>query len=109
MSPSYVEFLKTRCTPNPNDTQSFVAMDRITPRVFDENYYVMVSQNRGLFQSDAALLTNPETKSYIDQQIKSKGSIFAQDFSVSMSKMIKLGVLTGNQGEVRKTCGAVNA
>ncbi|CAO2817515.1 unnamed protein product [Amaranthus hypochondriacus] len=109
LSPSYAEFLKTRCTPNPNDTQSFVAMDRITPRVFDENYYVMVSQNRGLFQSDAALLTNPETKSYIYQQIKNKGSTFAKDFSVSMSKMIKLGVLTGNQGEVRKTCGAVNA
>ena len=69
----------------------------------------MVSQNKGLFHSDAALLTNAETKSYIYQQIKTKRSTFAQDFIVSMSKMIKLGVLTGNQGEVRKTCGAVNA
>ena len=69
----------------------------------------MVSQNKGLLHSDAALLTNAETKSYICQQIKTKRSTFAQDFSASMSKMIKLGVLTGNQGEVRKTCGVVNA
>ncbi|XP_057516713.1 peroxidase 27-like [Amaranthus tricolor] len=109
LSPSYAAFLKTKCTPNPNDTQSVVPLDRITPRVFDENYYVMVSQNKGLFHSDAALLTNAETKSYIYQQIKTKRSTFAQDFSASMSKMIKLGVLTGNQGEVRKTCGVVNA
>ena len=89
--------------------KSIVAMDKITPRVFDEKYYTMVSQNRGLFQSDAALLNDPETKNYIDLQVNTMGSSFAHDFAVSMSKMIKIGVLTGKQGEVRKKCGAVNA
>ncbi|CAO2817498.1 unnamed protein product [Amaranthus hypochondriacus] len=109
LSPGYAAFLKNRCKPIPGDMQSIVAMDKITPRVFDEKYYTMVSQNRGLFQSDAALLNDPETKNYIDLQVNTMGSTFAQDFAVSMSKMIKIGVLTGKQGEVREKCGAVNA
>ena len=68
----------------------------------------MAGQNKGLYHSNPALLTNLETKSYIYQQIKCKESTFSQDFGVSMSKMIKLWVLTSNEGEVRKTCGVFN-
>ncbi|XP_021728320.1 peroxidase 27-like [Chenopodium quinoa] len=108
LSPHYADWLKTRCLPIASDSTSFVFMDRITPKVFDEKYYTMVTQNRGLFVSDATLMTDQETKSYIETQVKTKGSTFADDFAVSMTKMINIGVLTGSQGEIRKTCGAVN-
>ncbi|KAK9664014.1 hypothetical protein RND81_14G013900 [Saponaria officinalis] len=108
LSPSYAAWLKTRCPKVAGDSKSFVFMDRITPKVFDEKYFTMVTQHRGLFQSDAALLDDSETKTYLETQVNTHGSTFAKDFAKSMTKMIEIGVLTGSQGEVRKTCGAVN-
>jgi len=108
LSPGYAAWLKTKCKPNPTDLQTFVFMDRITPKAFDEKYYRMVTQNRGLFQTDAALLNDPVTKSYLELQVKTQGSTFAKDFAESMVKMIQIGVLTGSNGEVRKDCGFVN-
>ncbi|XP_010689572.2 peroxidase 27 [Beta vulgaris subsp. vulgaris] len=108
ISPSYAAWLKTRCRPSSNDFTSFVFMDRITPKVFDEKYYTMVTQNRGLFQSDAALLNDKETRDYLEFQVKTMGSTFPKDFAESMTKMIQIGVLTGIQGEIRKNCGVVN-
>ncbi|KAH9623717.1 hypothetical protein KSS87_006299 [Heliosperma pusillum] len=108
LSPSYAAWLKTKCPKVVGDLKSFVFMDRITPKVFDEEYFTMVKQHRGLFQSDAALLDDSETKTYLETQVTSHGSTFAKDFAESMTKMIDIGVLTGSQGQVRKTCGAVN-
>ncbi|XP_074285022.1 peroxidase 1-like [Silene latifolia] len=108
LSPSYAAFLKSRCPKVVGDSKSFVFMDRITPKVFDKKYFTMVTQHRGLFQSDAALLDDSETKTYLETQVSSYGSTFAKDFAESMTKMIEIGVLTGSQGQVRKTCGAVN-
>ncbi|CAO2812953.1 unnamed protein product [Amaranthus hypochondriacus] len=108
LSPRYADWLKTRCKPDPNELKAFVYTDRITPKVFDEKYYAMVTQNRGLFLSDAALLNDPETKSYLELQVKTMGSTFHQDFAQSMTKMIQIGVLIGDQGQIRKNCGFVN-
>ncbi|KAL2938290.1 Peroxidase 2 [Bienertia sinuspersici] len=108
LNPGYAAWLKTRCSPNPSPT-SFVFMDRITPKVFDEKYFTMVKQNRGLFESDAALLNDDQTRDYIMNQVKTKGSTFDKDFAESMTKMIQIGVLTGTKGQIRKDCGFVNA
>ncbi|KNA11554.1 hypothetical protein SOVF_133820 [Spinacia oleracea] len=109
LSPRYAQHLKSRCPPTPTDVTSFVAMDHITPKVFDEKYYTMITQNRGLFTSDATLLDDNETRNYVLTQVQTMGSTFAKDFAVSMTKMINIGVLTGTQGEIRNTCGAVNS
>ncbi|KAL2938286.1 Peroxidase 27 [Bienertia sinuspersici] len=108
LNPAYAAWLKTKCSPNPSPT-SFVFMDRITPTVFDEKYYTMVTQDRGLFESDAALLNDEQTRTYVETQVKTMGATFDKDFAESMTKMIKIGVLTGSQGEIRKDCGVVNA
>ncbi|GJS07319.1 peroxidase 27-like protein [Tanacetum coccineum] len=65
-------------------------------------------RKRGLFQSDAALLNDKQTSAYVKLQSKSFGYTFFNDFSKSMVKMGKIGVLTGNAGEIRRTfefCG----
>ncbi|KAK9676744.1 hypothetical protein RND81_11G097400 [Saponaria officinalis] len=108
LSPSYAAWLKTRCPNVVGDTKSFVYIDLITPTVFDEKYYTMITQHKGLFQSDAALLDDIDTKTYVESQVYTHGSTFGEDFAESMTKMIKIGVLTGSQGQVRKMCGAVN-
>ncbi|GMJ09613.1 hypothetical protein like AT3G01190 [Hibiscus trionum] len=77
-------------------------------KTFDEDYYTLVTKRRGLFESDAALLNDAETKAYVFHQASVRGSTFAKDFAVSMVKMGRVGVLTGNQGEIRKHCAFVN-
>ncbi|PWA82528.1 heme peroxidase [Artemisia annua] len=105
LDPKFIPQLKSICSPT--DTTTVLAMDR-TPRSFDEDYYTVVLRKRGLFQSDAALLNDKQTSAYVKLQSKSFGYTFFNDFSKSMVKMGKIGVLTGFAGEIRRTCALVN-
>ncbi|KAG7609258.1 hem peroxidase [Arabidopsis suecica] len=102
----YAVKLRGKC--KPTDTTTALEMDPGSFKTFDESYFKLVSQRRGLFQSDAALLDNQETKSYVLKSLNSDGSTFFKDFGVSMVKMGRIGVLTGQVGEVRKKCRMVN-
>lgn len=63
LDPNYANFLLTRC-PN-NSAQAKVNMDSITPDLLDNNYYVGLTRNLGLFTSDHALLTSNTTSSMV--------------------------------------------
>ncbi|KAE8657385.1 Peroxidase 27 [Hibiscus syriacus] len=106
MDPNYVAQLKKKC--KPGDTTTLVEMDPGSFKTFDDDYYTLITKRRGLFESDAALLSDAETKAYVFHQASIRGSTFDKDFAVSMVKMGKVGVLTGNQGEIRKHCAFVN-
>lgn len=106
MDPNYIVKLKQKC--KPGDTTTLVEIDPGSFKTFDEAYYTLVAKTRGLFQSDSALLDDPETKAYVILQASTHGSTFAKDFAESMVKMGQAGVLTGNQGEIRKHCALVN-
>ncbi|XWS64090.1 hypothetical protein CRYUN_Cryun06bG0157300 [Craigia yunnanensis] len=106
MDPNYIVNLKQKC--KPGDTTTLVEMDPGSFKTFDEDYFTLVTKRRGLFQSDAALLNDAETKAYVILQSSTHGSTFAKDFAESMVKMGEVGVLTGKQGEIRKHCALVN-
>ncbi|KAJ8564506.1 hypothetical protein K7X08_000966 [Anisodus acutangulus] len=107
MDPNYIARLKSKCT-SVNDVTTIVEMDPGSFKIFDGSYYSYVAKRRGLFQSDAALLDDKETKAYVKLQAMSHGSTFFKDFAESMEKMGKVGVLTGKAGEIRKRCAFVN-
>lgn len=102
----YIVKLKKKC--KPGDQNSIVEMDPGSFKTFDESYFTLVAKRRGLFQSDAALLDDGETKSYIQRQAFNHGPTFFKDFGESMVKMGRIGVLTGEDGEIRKVCTEVN-
>ncbi|XP_009630374.2 peroxidase 27-like [Nicotiana tomentosiformis] len=106
MDQNYVGRLKIKC--KPGDVTTIVEMDPGSFKSFDTDYYTMVSKRRGLFASDAALLTDSQTKAYVLSQVNPYGSTFFKDFGESMIKMGKIGVLTGNAGEIRKHCAFRN-
>ncbi|CAL5336548.1 unnamed protein product [Camellia sinensis] len=106
MDQNYIAHLKSKC--KPTDTTTFVNLSPRSTHKFEPNYYTLVGKRRGLFQSDAALLTDSTTKAYIQLQAASKGSIFMKDFGESMVKMGQIGVLTGKSGEIRKQCNRIN-
>ncbi|EYU24799.1 hypothetical protein ABFS82_13G018800 [Erythranthe guttata] len=106
---NYTAFLMRRC--KRMDVGSLVEMDPRSYKVFDTSYYKAVANKKGLFTSDSSLLADGETRAYVtrhaatpDRGLKS----FFGDFAKSMVKMSEIGVLTGNRGEIRKTCSFVN-
>ncbi|XP_010908221.1 peroxidase 1 [Elaeis guineensis] len=104
----YLPKLKSKC--RPNDATTLVEMDPGSFKTFDTSYYKLVAKRRGLFTSDATLILDGQTKAYIERQAQASGfpSEFFKDFGESMVKMGNIGVLTGNQGEIRKRCAFVN-
>ncbi|XP_071700647.1 peroxidase 27-like [Rutidosis leptorrhynchoides] len=105
LDPAYVPQLKSICSQT--DRTTLLTMDS-TVGEFDANYYKGVTQHRGLFQSDAALLNDNQTSAYVNFQSRTNGFTFFRDFGVSMVKMGQIGVLTGTDGEIRKTCALIN-
>lgn len=99
---------KFKCT-TPNDTTAIAEMDPGSFLTFDLGYYREVLKRRGLFQSDAALITNSASDSLIKNLVSSPQEKFFQGFVSSMEKMIQIQVKTGTQGEIRKHCGVINS
>lgn len=81
-------------------------MDPQSSGSFDSSYFNILVQNKGLFQSDAALLTDRASSKTVQQLRKPRA--FLDEFGKSMKKMAAIGVLTGKAGEIRKQCGVVN-
>ncbi|KAA8548534.1 hypothetical protein F0562_000199 [Nyssa sinensis] len=105
LNPDYAKTLRTLCPISPNLT--FTAeMDPQSSLSFDSHYFEALNQNKGFFQSDAALLT--DTRSVQIVRILQVPSIFFARFGESMNRMGTIGVLTGGDGEIRKNCRVVN-
>ncbi|KAK4437342.1 Peroxidase 3 [Sesamum alatum] len=103
----YAANLKARKCRSINSTNK-VEMDPGSFRTFDLSYYKLVLKRRGLFQSDAALLTDSRTRSFITQLVEGSVENFYREFAKSMEKMGRVGVKTGSAGEIRKHCAVVN-
>ncbi|KAF8779174.1 hypothetical protein HU200_002850 [Digitaria exilis] len=104
----YAEKLRTRCK-SVDDKAMLSEIDPGSYKTFDTSYYRYVAKRRGLFQSDAALLTDAKTREYVQRIATGKfDDVFFKDFSESMIKMGNVGVLTGDEGEIRKKCSIVN-
>ncbi|KAG9457535.1 hypothetical protein H6P81_002043 [Aristolochia fimbriata] len=102
---TYAAFLRTQCR-SLSDNTTTVEMDPRSSLSFDNKYFSNLKQGRGLFQSDAALLTNGVSSKTVDKLIAS--SDFFTEFAQSIKKMGAIGVLTGSAGEIRKKCAHVN-
>ncbi|KAJ4722276.1 Peroxidase [Melia azedarach] len=102
---TYAESLKVQC-PNPANPATTVEMDPQSSLSFDSHYYKIVLQHKGLFQSDAALLTDGNSANIVSQLQNPR--VFFREFAESVKKMGAVEVLTGNAGEIRKQCRVVN-
>ncbi|KAH7573646.1 hypothetical protein JRO89_XS03G0186500 [Xanthoceras sorbifolium] len=102
---TYAEFLRSKC-PNPANPATTVELDPRSSLSFDKNYFNILLQNKGLLQSDAALLTNPDSFQLVTKFWRSND--FFNVFAKSMEKMGAIEVLTGNAGEIRKQCHVAN-
>ncbi|CAN6356329.1 unnamed protein product [Urochloa humidicola] len=81
-------------------------MDPGSAARFDAHYYVNLKLGRGLFCSDAALLTDRRAAGMIHRLTRQ--GYFLEEFRNAVRKMGRFGVLTGHHGEIRRNCSAVN-
>jgi peroxidase len=74
---------------------------------FDNSYYTNLKSNKVLLESDQALMGDPQAAAMVESYSMNP-LLFYTDFVASMIKLGNVGVLTGQNGEIRKKCGSVN-
>ncbi|CAN6329263.1 unnamed protein product [Urochloa humidicola] len=109
LNAAYEAELRARCGPAPaaaSNNATAVAMDPGSAARFDAHYYVNLKLGRGLFASDAALLTDRRAAGMIHGLTRQEH--FLEEFRNAVRKMGRVGVLTGHHGEIRRNCRVVN-
>lgn len=107
IDPEYAASLQSIC-PVSDDDDVLSSLDD-TPASVDTDYYQGLIQNRGLLGSDQQLFqgdggdTDSLVQFYIDNPVS-----FWSDFGASMINLGNLSPLTGDDGEIRENCRAVN-
>ncbi|KAK3144779.1 hypothetical protein QOZ80_4AG0317750 [Eleusine coracana subsp. coracana] len=116
MDPEFAASLEKKCgvtsSNNGTNDDNTVGQDYKTPNELDNQYYKNVLDHKVLFASDAALLESWDTeglvKLFADAYIRFPG-LWEREFGEAMVKMGRIEVKTAADGEIRRTCGFVNA
>ncbi|KAG8368322.1 hypothetical protein BUALT_Bualt15G0033600 [Buddleja alternifolia] len=107
LNPSLLSNLQSTCPNVDNSNSKLAPLDIQTINRFDNSYYKNVMNNTGLLESDQALIKDPKTASMV-KDYSNDPNLFAKDFATSMMKLGKVGVITGQSGQIRKKCSSVN-
>ncbi|KAG8081319.1 hypothetical protein GUJ93_ZPchr0007g4939 [Zizania palustris] len=106
MSPQYAAQLQRSC-PSSVDPRLVVALDPTTPRAFDNQYFKNLQNGMGLLGSDQVLYSDPRSRPTVDAWARSSVD-FNRAFVAAMTKLGRVGVKTGSQGNIRRSCAAFN-
>ncbi|CAK9166450.1 unnamed protein product [Ilex paraguariensis] len=94
--------------PNQDDSDTNLApLDAVTSNKFDNIYFSNLVNNSGLLQSDQALIGDNSSAVMVITYSRFP-FLFQKDFGFSMMKLSNVGVLTGQDGQIRKNCRVVN-
>lgn len=107
MDTTYAQQLKQQCPPNVNPNIA-ISIDPQTPRTFDNLYYQNLVAGKGMFTSDQVLFTDPASRPTVVDFANNPGDFYTA-FTTAMRKLGRVGVKTGNQGEIRRNCAAFNS
>ncbi|CAJ2649792.1 peroxidase 16-like protein [Trifolium pratense] len=89
------------------DPRIAINMDPVSPKTFDNQYFKNLQQGKGLFTSDQVLFTDSRSKATVNL-FASNEKAFDSAFITAITKLGRVGVKTGNQGEIRIDCSRVN-
>ncbi|XP_052627295.1 lignin-forming anionic peroxidase-like [Lactuca sativa] len=81
-------------------------LDLVTPNSFDYNYFKNLIQKKGLLESDQVLYSGGSTDSIVSEY-SNNPSKFKSEFAEAMVKMSEIRPLTGQEGVIRRICGAL--
>lgn len=108
LDPLYADELSALCQPFGEDgAETAVDFEPVTPQKLDNMFYLNLVIGRALLQSDQAMTSDPRTSGIV-RQMAFVPIHWRLKFLKAMVRLGKVNVLTGNQGEIRKTCRAYN-
>ena len=108
MEPNLREELKRKCPRSPSSDAIPVDLDQGLPKNFiDDKYFGQLTSKRGILQIDQDLATHKPTNVTVDRISKGLED-FASEFGKAMVKLGEVEVLTGLQGQIRRSCRFVN-
>ncbi|KAL9417962.1 hypothetical protein AB3S75_040876 [Citrus x aurantiifolia] len=99
--------LKTICPNQDSSNSNLAPLDSPSAYRFDNVYYTNLVRRTGLLESDQALMGDPRTAALV-KAYSMNPYLFYNDFATSMVKMSNIGILTGKDGQIRKSCRFVN-
>ncbi|EEF37080.1 Peroxidase 73 precursor, putative [Ricinus communis] len=106
LNKAYATQLQQMCPKNV-DPRIAINMDPKTPQTFDNAYYKNLQQGMGLFTSDQILFTDARSRPTVNAWA-SNSPAFQQAFVAAMTKLGRVGVKTGRNGNIRTDCGVLN-
>ncbi|PKI44906.1 peroxidase 51-like [Punica granatum] len=106
LSKNYASQLQSMCPKNV-DPRIAVNMDPNTPRKFDNMYFKNLQSGHGLFTSDQVLFTDSRSRPTVNAWARNSAA-FNQAFITAMTKLGRVGVKTGKNGNIRRDCAVFN-
>ncbi|GLT98970.1 hypothetical protein SLE2022_164410 [Rubroshorea leprosula] len=103
----FIQSLQQLCSESGSGT-ALAHLDLVTPATFDNQYYVNLLSGEGLLPSDQALVTDDDGTRQLVLTYAEDPLAFFEDFRNSVVKMGSLVSPTGNDGQIRRNCRAVN-
>ncbi|KAL2611164.1 hypothetical protein R1flu_022856 [Riccia fluitans] len=105
---AYAAKLKVQC-PFGTGAGNVIPMDpKNGGAKFDSNYFSNVLANKGIFTSDAALITSSVSRAFVQVEASGPKKPFFDDFAAAMVKMSNIDVIRAPAGEVRRNCRVSN-
>ncbi|KAL1809892.1 hypothetical protein ACET3Z_026882 [Daucus carota] len=104
---SLLSNLQSVCPNQASSDTNLAPLDPVTINKFDNIYYKNLMNKTGLLRSDQALMGDNTTAAMVFNYSKYP-YLFSRDFGASMVKLGNVGILTGQDGEIRKNCRVVN-
>ncbi|KAG9129894.1 hypothetical protein Leryth_007025 [Lithospermum erythrorhizon] len=106
LNKQYAVELQGMCPKNV-DPRIAIDMDPTTPRTFDNAYFKNLQQGKGLFTSDQVLFTDNRSKPTVNLWA-GNSQAFQRAFVTAMTKLGRVGVKTGRNGNIRRDCSVLN-
>lgn len=103
---TYTDQLRRMCPKNV-DPRVAIDMDPVTPRSFDNQYFKNLQRGMGLFTSDQVLHADARSRPTVDFWAQNSQA-FQQAFVSAITKLGRVGVKTGSNGNIRHSCDAFN-
>jgi len=108
MSPALLSKLRKECPrTGVSNSEAFLDQTRGSEFVVDNSFYKAILANKGILEIDQQMALDPRTRGIV-QRLANGGDEFVRKIGPAMVKLGRLNVLTRYNGEIRKSCRAVN-
>ncbi|KAL8150882.1 hypothetical protein V2J09_020690 [Rumex salicifolius] len=105
---AYMELMDT--CPKNGDGSNSVFLDQSSVRsanLMGNGFFFAIKKNKGILQIDQDIALDSSTSPIVDKYA-ANNALFNAKFGEAMIKMGRIGVLTGSQGQIRKSCRSLN-